>query len=135
MSRLCRRTAPGAPTWEVPVGTYDEGEASEILTRAAAKMPGAEFDPARKAAAAALVQALHGLSGKAGVTVKKAPEGSGVIVAMRGTEGTTRAVWVGVDEGAIFVKPTNRMGQGDKFTQVNGLRLNTDQSQLEAEAL
>src|SRR6267143_2007421 len=64
-TRLClgRQSCLGTPEGDKgasAVATYAEGEAVELLTRAAAAMPGNEHHPARAAAAVALVEA-HGL--------------------------------------------------------------------------
>ncbi len=95
------------------MATHDEGEAVELLTRAAATMPGNEHHPARAAAAVALVEAPKGnadqfaaltgigpkgLTGKAGFSVKDDREG-GLLVELRAGDGTLKRAWVWTDRG------------------------------------
>ncbi len=113
------------------MATYDEGEAVELLTRAAAAMPGNEHHPARAAAAVALVEALRGLTGKAGFSVKDDREG-GLLVELRAGDGTLKRTWVRTDKGAILVRPLRSMGlPAGELVEVDGLRLTGDESQLE----
>jgi hypothetical protein len=113
------------------VATYDNGEAVELLTRAAAAMPGNEQHPARAAAAVALVEALRGLTGKAGFSVKDDREG-GLLVELRAGDGTLKRAWVRTDRGVILVRPLRSVGlPAGELVEVDGLRLTGDESQLE----
>ncbi len=93
------------------MATYDEGEAIELLTRGAAAMPGNEHHPARAAAAAALLEALSGLTGKAGFSVKEDREG-GLLVELRAGDGTLKRTWVRTDRGVILVRPLKSQLEG-----------------------
>lgn len=113
------------------MATYDQGEAVELLTRAAAAMPGNEHHPARAAAAVALVEALRGLTGKAGFSVRDDREG-GLLVELRAGDGTLKRTWVRTDKGVILVRPLRSVGlPAGELVEVDGLRLTGDESQLE----
>lgn len=117
------------------MATFEEAEAVELLTRVVADLQATDRNPAREKAAAALLDALKALSGRAGLTVKDFPnprEG-GLLVEVRGGNAAKRA-WVGKDEWGVFwVRPLGRGGTfvGENAVEVIGLRLDESQERLE----
>src|SRR5258708_26203316 len=119
---------------ELVMATYDDTEAKEILTRAAANMP--EHNPARIRAANELVQSLKGLHGKMGfkftVADHRNPREGGLVVEMQVGNSMPKRAWVSTDEhGAIWVGTLSRGGILGDMAQIGGLRLSADESQLE----
>src|SRR5438045_9479787 len=115
---------------------YDANEAIELLTQAAARMPGNEFHPARTKAAEDLLEALSGLDGKAGFKVgaNTNPNEGGFFVQLKAGDGSLKRAWVGADSGVIFIRPLGAFGPKGDLIRVEGLRLNAEQTYLEGAA-
>jgi hypothetical protein len=115
------------PRWRPWRPTTRRG--AELLTSCG--LDGGHRTPSCAPAAVALLEALRGLTGKAGFSVKDDREG-GLLVELRAGDGTLKRAWVRTDRGVILVRPLRSMGlPAGEVVEVDGLRLTADESKLE----